>query len=196
MGTYQEAQSRIAMQRSKGHRCLSDEERNALQERLQIDPVQADYLARQRVNLKNIKALSQQETSKLRQEWERVYIPPHEKQVPLHKCSFCRQGTGSTKYESFNWHAFSYGLFPSTKIDDSDLHDERKQFLDSLQIRDQRLVLMWESCGYKALEAPTEVVRQFVFDADLYLFPRSLEWTFVSTHEPMSFYAKRAGLLA
>ena len=176
------------MPRFKGQRCLSPEKQSALQERLQIDSLQADYLARQPVNLKDIKALAQEETSGLRQEWEHLYIPPHEKKVPLHRCSFC----GAKIYESFNLHTFSYDLFPSIQIDDSDLLDERKQFLDSLQIPDQSLVLMWEPCGYKALEGPTDVVRQFVFDSDLYLFPRSLAWTFVTTHEIWSFYAKQA----
>ena len=172
---------------------LSREERDALRERLQIES-QADYLVKQKIDLKDVKVLSREETAALRKEWERIYIPPHEKKVPLHRCSFCRQGNRARIYaSSFNWHTFSFGLFPSVTIDDSDVLDERASFLSSLAISEQALVLIWEPCGYPALEIPTDIVREFAFDTDLYLFPRSLEWTFVSTHETWSFYAQKSG---
>ncbi|MDP3723996.1 MAG: hypothetical protein Q8R91_10990 [Candidatus Omnitrophota bacterium] len=179
------------------------EAQETLRERFHLDAIHADYLVKQRVALHDIRALSLEDTIALRREWERIYIPPHEKRVHLHWCPFCKRGDigrrvgGERIYaSSFNWHTFSYGLFPNVQIDDSDLLDERKQFLDSLEIKEPALVLMWEPCGYRALEVPTTIAKQLVFDDDCYLFPRSLAWTFVATHEPWSFYAKRTGLPA
>ena len=166
----------------------SHEAREALRERFQLDAIHVDYLMKQHVALHHIRAFSIAETTTLRREWEKIYIPPHEKHVPLHRCTFCGRGRERVYASSFNWHTFSYGLFPCTTLDS---REERENALRSLESQEPMLVLMWEPCGYRALEVPTAIAKQLIFDDDLYLFPRSLAWIYVGTHEPWSFYAKQ-----
>ncbi len=89
-----------------------------------------------------------------------------------------KRKTGSYRYRSYHWHAFSYGLVPA--------HQGHRAFEAFDIVRDTPLLLVpesWQaSCGVK-LANPNSADFSEVAD-DVYVFPESLEWTMVFTHEP------------
>lgn len=158
---------------------------------LRVNPSQAGFLARNNVRSQDVIVLSAEETRAIRSRWEEIYIGDRGASVMLHKCEACDHG-GVSGYESFNWHIFSYGCTPAQRIESGTKEEDekRKTYLQTRDIANDKLILLWEPCHYLALELPTPIVKSCRLDTDLYVAPRSLAWTFVNTHENLSFYAQ------
>jgi hypothetical protein len=163
-----------------------------IQQALRVNEHQTDFLVSEDVSPHDVTVLTWEETCRLRRRWEAIYIGNRGADVPLHKCAACDHG-GVSKYTGYNWSVFDYERTPAQRIESwTDEEDEKRiTYLNTLEIKEDKLIVLWEQCHYLALELPTPVVKRCRFDIDVYVFPRSLVWTFISTHENFSFYAQK-----
>lgn len=176
---------------SAGDRAKFEKDKLEVRQALRVNDAQSGFLVSNGIDPCDVTVLSPDETASLRQRWQETYIGDRGAGVPLHRCTVCDHG-GVSGHEAFNWHIFSYGKTSAEHIEDwNDEEENRKDFLRKLNIKEDRLILLWEECHYLALELSTHAVKRCYLKADMYVFPRSLDWTFVSTHENFCFYATR-----
>jgi hypothetical protein len=130
------------------------------------------------ISFRELKIFSPEDTNLFRRKWEDIYINQNnnDNSIQLHKCSGCDNFDGSSSY---NWHIFSFEKSPFKIV--------TEDFLKDLNFSNIKLIMLWEECGFPAVEILYSLCKKFNFHScnadDIYFFPENLDWTFVIPHD-------------
>jgi len=147
-----------------------------------LNESQTNFFIENDVSLNIIKILMKNESKFIRNSWIRKYMQgvPDFVYYGKTKCSarhMCSNCNPLRDQEGFHWHAFNGNYFPIKRV--------KSNYLSSINIIESHLIFMWEFCLALLVEVPTEIAKKIDFSKhnDLYIYPKSIQWTFVCTHE-------------